>query len=46
MAVDSAGDGETFRADVEQVLCPKVLPRDVVILDNLSATRLPASMSQ
>ena len=43
---DPSEDGEIFRAYVEQVLCPKLQPRDVVILDNLSATRLPASMSQ
>jgi hypothetical protein len=40
MAVDSATDGEIFRAYVEQVLCPKLQPGDVVILDNLSAHKV------
>ena len=37
MTVDAATDGEIFRVFVEQVLCPKLKPGDVVILDNLSA---------
>jgi transposase len=37
MTVDAATDGEVFRVFVEQVLCPKLRPGDVVVLDNLSA---------
>ena len=37
MTVESATDGEVFRAYVEQVLCPKLQPGDAVVLDNLSA---------
>jgi transposase len=41
MTVESATDAEVFRAYVEQVLCPKLKPGDVVILDNLSAHKVP-----
>lgn len=41
MTVEAATDGEVFRAYVEQVLCPKLKPGDVVILDNLSAHKIP-----
>lgn len=41
MTVESPTDGEVFRAYVEQVLCPKLKPSDVVILDNLSAHKVP-----
>ena len=41
MTVESATDGEVFKAYVEQVLCPKLRPGDVVILDNLSAHKVP-----
>jgi transposase len=40
MTVDSATDGDVFRAYLEQVLCPKLRPGDVVVLDNLSAHKV------
>jgi transposase len=40
MTVPSATDGEVFRAYVEQVLCPKLQPGDVVVMDNLSAHKV------
>lgn len=40
MTVESATDGEIFRAYVELVLCPKLQPGHVVILDNLSAHKV------
>jgi transposase len=41
MTIESATDGEVFKGYVEQVLCPKLRPGDVVILDNLSAHKVP-----
>jgi transposase len=40
MTVESATDGEVFLAYVEQVLCPRLRPGQVVILDNLSAHKV------
>ena len=40
MTVESATDGDVFRAYVEQVLCPKLRPGDVVVMDNLSAHKV------
>jgi transposase len=40
MTVPSATDGEVFRAYVGQVLCPKLQPGDVVVMDNLSAHKV------
>jgi transposase len=40
MTVESATDGDVFRAYVEQVLCAKLQPGDVLILDNLSAQKV------
>lgn len=40
MTIEAPTDGEVFRAYVEQVLCPKLKPGDVVILDNLSAHKV------
>jgi transposase len=40
MTVPSATDGEVFRTYVEQVLCPKLQPGDVVVMDNLSAHKV------
>jgi hypothetical protein len=37
MTVESATDGDVFRAYVEQVLCAALQPGDVVVMDNLSA---------
>jgi transposase len=43
MTIESATDGEVFKGYVEQVLCPKLRPGDVVILDNLSAHKVPGA---
>jgi transposase len=40
MTIEAATDGEIFTAYVEQVLCPKLKPGDVVVLDNLSAHKV------
>jgi transposase len=40
ITVPSATDGDAFRADVEQVLCAKLQPGDVVVMDNLSAHKV------
>jgi hypothetical protein len=40
MTVPSATDGDVFRAYVEQVLCAKLYPGDVLVLDNLSAHKV------
>jgi transposase len=40
MTVESATDGDVFLAYLEQVLCPKLKPGDLVILDNLSAHKV------
>jgi transposase len=37
MTIEAATDTEIFVAFVEQILCPKLMPGDVVVLDNLSA---------
>ena len=43
MTIESATDGEVFKGYVKQVLCPKLRPGDVVILDNLSAHKVPGT---
>lgn len=40
MTIEAATDGEIFDAFVEQVLCPRLKPGDVVVLDNLSAHKV------
>jgi transposase len=40
MTVAAATDGEVFHAYVEQVLCPRLQPGDVVVMDNLSAHKV------
>ena len=40
MTVESATDSEIFLTYVEQVLCPKLTPGDVVIMDNLSVHKV------
>ena len=40
MTVESATDGDVFGDFVEQVLCPKLRPGDVVVMDNLSAHKV------
>ena len=41
MTVDSATDGEVFLAYLDQVLCPALRPGQVVVMDNLSAHKVP-----
>jgi transposase len=41
MTIESATDGDVFKGYLKQVLCPKLSPGDVVILDNLSAHKVP-----
>ena len=41
MTIEAATDADVFAAYVEQVLGPKLQPGDVVILDNLSAHKVP-----
>jgi transposase len=40
MTVEAATDGEVFLAFLEQVLCPKLRPGHVVLMDNLSAHKV------
>ena len=40
LVVDGAMNGDVFRAYVEQVLAPTLLPGDIVILDNLSSHKV------
>lgn len=40
MTVESPTDGDVFRAFLEQVLCPRLQPGQVVILDNLGAHKV------
>jgi transposase len=37
MMIESPTDGEVFRAYLEQVLCPRLLSGQIVVMDNLSA---------
>ncbi len=41
MTVESATDGDVFLAYLEQVLCPRLRPGQVVVMDNLSAHKVP-----
>jgi hypothetical protein len=43
LVLDGPMTGTAFRAYVEQFLAPALTPGDVVVLDNLAATRSPAS---
>ena len=40
MTVESATDGEVFATYLQQVLCPKLSPGDVLVMDNLSAHKV------
>ncbi len=40
LVLDGPMDGEAFRAYVEQVLAPSLLPGDVVVMDNLAAHKV------
>ena len=41
MTVESPTDGEGFLAYLEQVLCPRLEPGQIVVMDNLSAHKVP-----
>jgi transposase len=45
MTIAGATDTEVFRAYVEHVLLPTLRPGDVVILDNLSPHKNPATLA-
>ena len=40
MTIEEATDTDIFLAYLEQVLCPALRPRDVVVMDNLSAHKV------
>ena len=40
MTIESATDGDVFLAYLEQILCPKLHPGDLVVMDNLSAHKV------
>lgn len=40
MTVESPTDGDVFLAYVEQVLCPRLRPGQVVVMDNLAAHKV------
>jgi transposase len=40
---EGAPDGEVFRADTEQILCPTLEPGDIVVMDNLGAPKVSGS---
>lgn len=42
MTIEEATDGDIFLAFIQQVLCPALQPRDVVVMDNLSSHKLAA----
>jgi len=41
MTIEDATDGDIFQAFVEQVLCPRLRPGQIVVMDNLSAHKIP-----
>ena len=40
MTIEAATDGDIFEAFLEQALCPKLKPGDVVVMDNLSVHKV------
>ena len=40
MTIEAATDGEIFLAYLDEVLCPKLRPGDVVVMDNLSSHKV------
>jgi transposase len=42
MTIEEATDGDIFLAFVQQVLCPRLKPGDVVVMDNLSSHKAAA----
>jgi hypothetical protein len=45
MTIESPTDGDIFLSYVEQVLCPRLRPGQVVVMDNLSAHKTPPCAS-
>ena len=45
MTIEAATDTEVFRAYVRQVLLPTLRPGDVVVMDNLSPHKNPATLA-
>ena len=43
MTIESPTDSDVFLCYVEQVLCPRLRPGQVVVMDNLSAHKNPAA---
>jgi transposase len=41
MTIESPTDGDVFLAYLEQVLCPRLRPGQIVVMDNLSAHKHP-----
>jgi transposase len=46
MTIESPTDGDVFLAYLEQVLCPRLRPGQVVIMDNLSAHKVQGVREQ
>ena len=42
MTIESATDSDVFQVFVEQVLCPRLQPGQIVVMDNLSAHKIAA----
>jgi transposase len=40
MTIESATNGDVFLAYLEQVLCPRLRPGQVVVMDNLAAHKV------
>lgn len=40
MTIEAATDGEIFLAYLDEVLCPRLRPGDVVVMDNLSSHKV------
>jgi transposase len=45
MTIEGATDTDVFRAYVEGILCPKLHPGDIVIMDNLGAHKSPGTLA-
>ena len=46
MTIAAPTDGDIFRAYLEQVLCPRLRPGQVVVMDNLSAHKVAGVRQQ
>jgi DDE superfamily endonuclease len=43
ITIEAATDTDVFQAFLDQVLCPKLKPGDVVVMDNLAANKKQAA---